>query len=299
MPQTHDQLMKELITAFPAQFLELAAPDLAQRLALESLEFEPREHYPGGPSQRERRTDLVALFATGDSKAVVNVEIELRYLAIVAPKLLHYHRGLSLRYELPVHTIVMYIRGGPPGHTRNIYTESSLGRKLVDFHYDSLGLSQTPASEYLARSEPLAWALAALMKPARGLSKARLGLSCLRRITSAPCLEEKQRSQLCNVVTSYIELDDAAAEELEMLLAEQENRKMEEMITTWAERMETNGRRKGTRDLVLRLLRQRFGELSAAVQRQITEIDSVEELSRLAEKVYQVGSIEELGLASA
>ena len=86
---------------------------------------------------------------------------------------------------------------------------------------------------------------------------------------------------------------------------------MQEMITTWAERMETKGlergrkegrregRQQATLDLVLRLLTQRFGQLPAGVRRQVTAIDSVEDLGRLAERVYQAGSLEELGLASS
>lgn len=78
---------------------------------------------------------------------------------------------------------------------------------------------------------------------------------------------------------------------------------MQEMITTWAERMETKGlergRREGARDLLLRLMRQRFGRLSAGVRRQVGAIDSVEDLARLAEKVHQAGSLEELGLATS
>ncbi len=55
MPQTHDQIMKELITAFPAMFLDLAAPDLAPRLPLDKLAFEPTAHYPGEHDLGNRR----------------------------------------------------------------------------------------------------------------------------------------------------------------------------------------------------------------------------------------------------
>ncbi len=307
MPQTHDQIMKELITAFPTQFLELAAPELAARLLLEEVSFEPREHYPGSPSRRERRPDLVAEVRSLQGElALAHVEIELDRRAEAEPKLLRYQRGLSLKYELPVHSIVLFLRGGLPGPRENVYRERSMGQTLIEFHYYSLGLSQASATEYLARPQPLAWALAALMKPRKGQSRAELGLACLRRITGDPELTDNERSQLCNVVTSYVQLDDRAAEELEELLAEKENKAMQEMITTWAERMETKGFERGrqegrleaARDLVLRLLSQKFGRPSAAVRRKITAEGSAEELARLAEKVVQAGSLRELGLAS-
>ncbi len=43
---------------------------------------------------------------------------------------------------------------------------------------------------------------------------------------------------------------------------------------------------------------QKFGAAPAAVRRQIARKGSAEELARLAERVVQAGSLQELGLAS-
>jgi hypothetical protein len=51
------------------------------------------------------------------------------------------------------------------------------------------------------------------------------------------------------------------------------------------------------RDLVLHLLSQRFGTPSEQVRRRISAITSSQELTRLAERLVQVDSAEELGLA--
>ncbi len=69
------------------------------------------------------------------------------------------------------------------------------------------------------------------------------------------------------------------------------------MRMTMTERWRREGRTEGARDLVLDLLGQRFGSLSQEVQRRVAAIASPEELSRLAKRVYQVESLEELGLA--
>ena len=135
MVTKHDRLMKELIARYPEPFLRLAAPDLAARLDLARVVFEPEEHYPGVPSGRERRTDLVAraLGRPADEGAgneeteevVLHAELELDYRARTAPRLLGYHRGLSLKYARVVHTIVLYLRGGPPGPQTAVYEERS------------------------------------------------------------------------------------------------------------------------------------------------------------------------------
>ena len=89
MATHHDQLMKEIIATFPDQFLRLAAPAVAERIDLGSAAFEPEEHYPGSPTGRERRPDLVsrarARAAEGwigeAEQALLHVEIELESAA--------------------------------------------------------------------------------------------------------------------------------------------------------------------------------------------------------------------------
>ena len=91
MATKHDQLMKELIAGFPGQFVRLAAPRLAERIDLDAVAFEPEEHYPGSPTGRARRADLVsrayALPERDDiengepEQAVLHVEIERQYRA--------------------------------------------------------------------------------------------------------------------------------------------------------------------------------------------------------------------------
>jgi uncharacterized protein DUF4351 len=57
------------------------------------------------------------------------------------------------------------------------------------------------------------------------------------------------------------------------------------------------GKTQGARELLLRLLRRRFGPLPAEVEQRLQEVSSLARLSRLAEQVLVAGSLEELGLA--
>ena len=318
MAVQHDQLMKKLLATFPDQLLRLAAPELAECLDLESMAFEPEEHYPGSPTGRERRADLVGRAwartepggAENDvAEALIHVEIELEFRTRTAPRLLRYNRGLSLKYELTVHTIVLYLRGGPPGPHPSIYEERSMGRTVVAFHYHSMGLSRASAAEYLARTEPLAWALAALMRPANGQSRAQLGLACVRRIVGARELSVGERDLLFECVLVYASLEPREAQEFDRIMAElndEEVRAMRMSMAEWwrqegvkrgLEKGEAKGRAEGQRDLVLDLLKQRFGSLSSEARSRLSAIESTEELTRLAAKAFQVRSLEELGLA--
>ncbi len=252
MATQHDELMKELLASFPDQFLRLAAPRLAERIDLESVDFAPEEHYPGAPTGRERRPDLVSRARDragedGDieGEVLLHAEIELRYLSRELPKFLGYHRGLSLKYALVVHTIVLYLRGGPPGPQIARYEERSLGEKVVVFRYHSFGLSRASSAEYLARQEPLAWALAALMRPEKGQNRPQLGLTCVRRIADSPDLSRSEQALLIRCVWVYGRFGDDEAEEFDKIMAELEDDEVQEMKTSMMEWWKKEARKEG------------------------------------------------------
>lgn len=75
------------------------------------------------------------------------------------------------------------------------------------------------------------------------------------------------------------------------------------MQRTWADKIEAKGLKKGldkgaaeVRRLVLRHLDQRFGSVPASLQKRLTAIRSVEELGAIADRIFEIQSIEELGL---
>ncbi|HEX9736573.1 MAG TPA: hypothetical protein VGG06_31795 [Thermoanaerobaculia bacterium] len=319
----HDQLFKGLAVAFPGDLVTLLLPEVAARIDLGHLRFESKEFFLDTPTGRRRFPDLVSR-ARGrsdpDDESVVHVEHFSRYRVACRSRVWDYQRLLGIRYGLPVHTGVVYGRGGPAGLVENVDGELSYGRMISTFHYNSLGLSGASAAEYLARPEPLAWSLAVLMRPEGFGGRGDLAMACLRRIASAGGLDDARRHLLLNFVRTYVKLDERAAREYERLLHEPRNQEIEAMVMTWAEEVEAKGREEGLQkgletglkkglmkglkkgrlegmqDLVLHLLRQRFGAPSAKVRRRVGAITSSRELTRLAERLVQVDSPEELGL---
>ncbi len=155
------------------------------------------------------------------------------------------------------------------------------------------------------------------MRPEAVGSRGELAVECLRRIAAAGELDEARRYLLLNFVRTYVKLDDKVAREYETLLHEPRNQEVEAMMMTWADEIEARGvqeglqkglekglqkglekgRLQGMRDLVLHLLTERFGAPSDRARRRIASITSSQELTRLAERLVQVDSAEELGLA--
>ncbi len=313
MANGSDQLFREIIPAFAADFAILLIPDVARRLDLGSLDFRREEYFTASPrGGRPRRPDLVARALTrgGDTgEVLLHVEIETRYRSALPPRLCEYNQLLGLSSGLPVHTQVVYCRGGPPGVAHNVFRVRSLGRTLNTFHYDSLGLSGAPAEPFLARPEPLAWAFAALMRPGDLGSRAELRLACLRRIVAARKLSENRRFLLFNFVATVIESNRGTADEYDELFARADNREVRTHMNTWAQKIETKGyesghqaghregRHQGMRELVLSLVEERFAPLPEGVVRKIRAIDSGERLTELAKQVAGAGSLGELGLA--
>ncbi len=311
MATRHDQLMKELIAAFPDQFLRLAAPELAERVDLATVALEPEEHYPGAPSGRERRTDLVSRARTkadGEIEAceiLIHVEIELRYRHDKLLKLLSYHRGLSLKYALPVHTIVLYLRGGRPGPRPLILVERSLSRVVGILGLYSLGLSRLPAADYLGRPEPLAWAFAVLMQPTKGQSRPELGQACLQEIAAAPELNRYELELLFKCVLFYGRFEDHEAPEFDKIMAKLDDREVQEMTTTMVEWWQKEARRKGRQEgrqegrregeasLLKRQLRRRFENLPNWLDQRLEQA-SHQDLETWADRVLDAKRLEDV-----
>ncbi len=265
------------------------------------------------PTGAERRMDLVGSANTLEGgEVLLHVEIELRVRASVSARLLLYNRLLGLRRRLPVHTVVLYLRGGPAGPAFSRLVESSCGREIGAFGYRSFGLSGIRADEYLARREPLAWAFAALGRP-QGRDRRTLRRGCFAKIVAAEALTDVERFLLFNCVATYLELGGGAAEEYAELRARSRKPEVEMKPVTWEEKVEARGLErgrqegreqglekgleKGMREILLRLLRNRFPSLTGQAVEKVEAIRSPGELGSLAERLLTARSLEELGLA--
>jgi hypothetical protein len=310
MAHGHDPRWKELIRELPFELVRLVEADLAGRLDEDGIEFLPTEVFAGGPRGRALRVDLAAVargWKASGEPVLLHVEIELRYRSCQAARFFLYNRLLAQREGLPVWTFVLYLRGGPAGLCHEDYVERGLGVDICRFSYRSFGLSRLPAEDYLARPEPLAWALAALMRPRSGDRKA-LRRACLARIAAAPGLSDARRFRLFECVANYLELDGGAAEEFEDLLRVDGGEEMrvmartlrqallEEGLEQGIEKGIEQGKERGMREMLSRLLTRRFGPLPPVVIERLEQIRSTDELARLAERVLQASSLADLGL---
>jgi hypothetical protein len=331
----HDQLFKDLLRTFFPDFLGFVAPELLPEVLLGDIRFLEQEIFSDWPRGRRWKVDLLArVRGLAAQTVLVHVEIEAVFRKSAARRLERYFHLVKARYGEPIFPILVLLRGGPPGITRQTL-EEALGGHCQTFHFTALGLSGCPAWEYLERPEPLAWALAALMRH-RHNRRAELKLACIQRVARAG-LSELQTFILVNCIETYIQLTPEETVAFERLRSSKENEEVRTMQITWADRMRAEGREvgleqgiqrgiekgiergleqgiekgiaqglqsglqkgreEGTRELLGKLLRLRFGELSPGTLKRLAAIRSLDRLTRMAEQVLTAQSLAELDLA--
>lgn len=178
---------------------------------------------------------------------------------------------------------------------------------MATFSYYAFGLSGSPAEEYVERPQPLAWALAALMRPPAGWSPARHLLACLAPITESEVssLDEATRFLLLNCAETYVELTEDDQEEFDMLRDRKGYPRLEDIKMTWADRMKAQllveakaeARIEESIRFLSRLIEARFGRLSDRGRRKLEEMISDDRGDDLALRLLDAHSLEELGLA--
>ncbi len=294
----HDRLFKSLLRAFLPDLLRLVAPGVAARLRLDRVTFLDKELLSEDGRGGRREADLVARIPSRDrGTLLVHVEIEARARRAMPQRLRSYALRIQSLYDGQLLTILLNLRGGPPGIQRVRLAGAIPEPELSSFQYIAFGLAGCAAADYLERPEPLAWALAAVMRSG-SMSRAEHKLACLRRI-AATRLKPDRKLLLVNFVEEYLALTPEQAGEYKLLSARNPNREVRDMWMTWSERMKEEGRKEGQqegmRKLLLHLLAQRFGPLSEAVSNQVEAITSTRRLTSLAGKVLTARSLRDLG----
>ncbi len=298
MANQHDKIFKQLLHAFLADFLLLVVPETFDRLDLSSPEFLDKELFERGPRCQRRELDLlVRVHAASGRSIMIYVEIEARAKPGMEERLWGYRNQILARYGRPVLTVLINLTRGRPGIYLKSW-ENELGPSFPEPRYVCFGLAGCQAAEYLARPEPLAWALAALMKPG-ALSRPELKMACIRRITRLRTRMDP--FLLVDCVENYLQLDPREVAEYEVLHSRRENQEVRTVAMTWSEKIaaqgKAEGRGEGVREILLLQLAERFGPLPEGARRQVEEISSLQRLTQLAKRVLTAHSLEEMGLA--
>lgn len=299
IPLPYDQLLKELLRTFFAEFMQQFFPDAAAQLDLSQVTFLEQETATDVGRGERRSLDLVAQVARRDGSTELilsHVELQARPEPDFPERMFEYCTLLRRNYRLAVLPIVVYIQGGRGRAGWEQYRETVFGEVIVSFRFRRLRLRGFRAAEAVAGRRPLACALAALMDR-RDTDPAELKVESLQGIGRSG-LDEARQWLLVNFVETYLPLSGEQERRYRQMLAEQENAVAKQIEMTWGDRMREEGRRqgllRGKRDGILLVLRTRFPSMPEEWTRRVEAIESPTELDVLMERALKAADLSEL-----
>jgi hypothetical protein len=301
----HDQRFKVLLQEFLREFLLLFFPDLLAQSDLERVEWLHQELYPDPPHGQLLTIDLIArvpfLSVAGSTAAEGPIQTILIHLEIEADdtvepfreRFYDYFHVLMKKYGPNVLPIAVYLRVGLEGQGKDAYVIEVLGRTVLRFEYDYIGLPGLAGQAFLAGDNPLGVALSALMRWPRQ-QRAQAAVQALERIVASQEPPDRKR-MLCECIQAYSPLEEDQRIELNSLLKRPEKTGASTMIKTLNEEAEERGILKGQRTFLLELLDAKFAPLSEAVRQKVIQMPE-DKLRTLARAFVSANSLRELGL---
>jgi len=282
-------------------------------LNFKSLRFLDKELFTDLPEGSLREADLVAQVETVDSEPemlLIHVEVQADREPDFEARMFQYYALLWLRYRIPIFPIVVYLRGGA-AFSGEAYRVRLLGREVLDFRYEGVGLKALDAEAYAKLESPVAAALAALMNREGKPGVLELRVLMLQAVARSR-LDAARKFLLLNLVETYFGLTPDESDAFGRLLAQAEFQEVREMQVTWADRMKEEGRQEGRqegreqgrqagvlegkRETLLRQLTLKFGALPVEVVAQVEALDSMSELDKCLDRILSARSLEDTGL---
>lgn len=327
----HDRLFKEFLHRFLPEFTALFFPDKAARLDFSDIKFSQQEQLINVPGQKLRITDVVAEVGLKENETaalrtshvdkrykrkksgvesnteddqvdheeketeiiVVHVDVEANRPKSIPHRMFVYYSLLRVLKNRPVLPIALLSRGGsgtPESGTIGLqtYTEHLWDEELVKFRYYQVELRDLKSEDYLQLNDPVAACLAVLMQHPEDENAAIKKRSY--DIIKESNLSDGDKVFLAHVVNTYLsnaKIKKGTEEIMEQLM---------EYEKTWLEMTMDQGRILGYQEMLIKLLRLKFEELSNKFVDRIKAIEDTNVLDDLAAQVLFVQSLDELTL---
>ncbi|GAB4460351.1 MAG: DUF4351 domain-containing protein [Armatimonadaceae bacterium] len=298
-----DQLFKQLLQEFFADFWYLFFPAIAAQINFDTVTFLDKETFTDLPDGSQREADVVAQAETVDGVPellLLHIEIESERRGNFPFRLFQYYWLLRLRYNLPVLPVVIYLAPGTGGVVIQEYTESLLGDEVVRFRYRAVGVPDLNEAEYLQQDNPVALALSPLMR-SQETERVSRWVNFVVQEASLP-LNPAQQALLLYLLENALPLspeENSIFRERLQDSGTQETETMQTIFERWGmeqglEQGQELGRLAAKRDTLRRLCVLRFGPLSEENSTRINQISDEATLDRYTDRVLTATSVEEI-----
>lgn len=294
----HDQIFKEILKVFFADFFRLFFPAWAERFDFTQVEWLDKEVFPDPPQGERKALDLLAKLPCvvppspgeepGPWLALIHIEVESRdSVAAFRPRMFGYFGHVRAKHNLPVLPIALYLRVGLDGIGWDVYEERFWDQVLVQFHYPYVGLPALDAVQYLHGENYLGVGLLGLMRKALADAKT-IKQMAVQRLKNSP-LNAMQRKLLSACLDMYLPLEGDQAKEFERWILTPDPPGELPMGMTIQKR--------GSINMLLEQITDKFGPQPAGTTERL-EAMTMEELYQLGKKLLRTTSLEELGLGA-
>lgn len=260
----HDQLFKQLLTVFFAEFVELFLPELNVYLARETIEFLDKEIFTDLSAGQRHEVDLLvkAKFNQSDAFFLVHVESQATAQDEFAKRMFRYFARLHEKFDLPVYPIALLSYDSPQRPEPDTYEVAFPDKVVLRFGYRVIQLNRLNWRDFIRRPNPVAAALMSKMRiPPE--DRPRVKLEFLRML--APLrLDTARIALLKTFMLSYLKLTPAEESEYNseyQRLDPAEKRAIVEVIDPWVQQGMARG--------ALRVLAHKFGQMPLSLSARI------------------------------
>ncbi|QOV87358.1 DUF4351 domain-containing protein [Humisphaera borealis] len=285
----HDRLFKQLLQTYFVEFLELFCADLLAHIEPGSIEFLDKEIFTDLAGGDRHEVDLLVKcrFRGEWVCFLIHVEVQASPQADFAARMFWYFARLTESHKLPVYPIALFTFDTPQRPEADTFEVAFPGRPVLSFRYHAIQLNQLNWRDFVRRPNPVAAALMTKMKIATE-DRPRVKLECLRLMVTLK-LDRAKQALIREFMDSYLRLSAAEMgvynRELKSIDPPEREAVME-VINEWEALGEARGialgeargiamgEARGKADLVLGLLRQRFGAVPDELRQHVTSLSS-------------------------
>ena len=293
----HDRLFKELLTTFFVEFVDLFLPDVGAALDRDvAVVPMDKEVFTDVTRGEKHAVDVLmkARFRGEEAFFLVHVENQATPQADFPKRMFRYFARLTEKYDLPVYPVVIFSYDAPRRPEPDRFVVSFPHKTVLRFEYAVIQLNRLPWRRFVTQENPVASALMAKMKMSAG-DRPKVKAQCLRLLASLK-LDPARATLIGGFVDSYLTLTAQEIKQYEHELARftpTERNAAMELMTSWHREGRQEGISQGKAALVLRLLRRRFGPVSAEVSARLNTLSS-ERLDDLGEALLDFGTMADL-----
>jgi len=289
----HDRLFKELLTTFFVEFIDLFLPEVGEYLDREHFDFVDKEVFTDVTSGDRHEADLIvkARFRGEETFFLLHLENQATPEPQFAKRMFRYFARLHEKHDLPVYPIALFTYDAPQRLEPDEYRVAFPDKLILSFAFTVIQLNRMNWRDFVRRPNPLASALMAKMKIADD-DRARVKLECLRLLATLH-LDAAKMQLISGFVDTYLRLNQDEQREFvreASVLEQNEKETVMQLTTSWKEEGIVEGLHRGKRELLVRQLRHRFGEVSTALEIRIDALDDGR-LGDMAEALLDFASV--------